>query len=70
MGNINLQERIQDFDAVNLLQPTLPESSASFEEGLALGKRRVRMGRRSWKEGRKDERKKEGKKEGKKEEGA
>lgn len=65
-----MKERIQDFDAVNLLQSTVPEASASFEEALALGRRRVRMGRRSWKEGRKDERKKEGMKEGKKEEGA
>lgn len=47
-----MQERIQDFDAVNLLQSTVPEASPSFEEALALGKRRVRMGRMSWKEGR------------------
>lgn len=59
-----MQERIQDFDTVNLLQSTVPEASASFEEALVLGRRRVSMERR------KDERKKEGMKEGKKEEGA
>lgn len=60
-----MQKRTQDFDAVTLLQSTVPEASASFEEALALEKRRVRMGRsHGKKKGSKDERKKEGKKEG------